>query len=185
VTAAPHLPSTSTMMLIGLVGLGFFAYRGTKKGATLAATLSIHPMELRSDRREAVFLYELMLQRMSLLVALSRPSDVVSAFGGKADTDRRGLTQNKTRYRQRTRTGFVAIPYGFRNDTAPSQKPFTERAVVFGCQACCDRAESGGGSPITRTEGPRRLVIEPPRPRLGANSARPAPKIVSRRLTTL
>jgi hypothetical protein len=63
------------MMLIGLVGLGFFAYRGTKKSAALAATLSIHPMELRSDRREAVFLYELMLQRMSLLVAQSGRAD--------------------------------------------------------------------------------------------------------------
>jgi hypothetical protein len=36
--AATPLPSTWTMMLIGFVGLGFFAYRGTKKNsAALAA----------------------------------------------------------------------------------------------------------------------------------------------------
>ena len=36
VTLTP-LPSTWTMMIIGFVGLGFFAYRGSKKGSAVIA----------------------------------------------------------------------------------------------------------------------------------------------------
>jgi hypothetical protein len=37
ISAAAPLPSSWTMMLIGFVGLGFFAYRGTKKSAAVLA----------------------------------------------------------------------------------------------------------------------------------------------------
>jgi hypothetical protein len=36
-TSATPLPSTWTMLIAGFVGLGFFAYRGTKKNVSLAA----------------------------------------------------------------------------------------------------------------------------------------------------